>query len=837
MPHLRPLETLRQDLRYGIRLVGLNRGFAAAAMLSLALGIAANTSIFTLVDQVVLRLLPVERPRELVQLRMEGGRFGNQNGDGLHTFSYPLYLEFRDRNTVFSGVTGQYTDRPAYVAGDRAEIVTVGWVAGNFFEVLGVRPHLGRMLTAADDGADRSTAAVLQYDFWRTRHSGRADVIGSTIRLNGAPFTVVGVAPPSFDGTNAGLRTQLWAPVTARVTIARDWAAELKNERSAWFYLFARLKPGVTPDQAQAALRLLHDQRKREEVGGEFFAKFPDLRERFLRQTLSLEPADRGLSALRRTFERPLLVLQALVAVVLLIACTNVAGLLLARAAARQREIAIRVSLGATRGQVARQLLVESAILAAAGGFAGLLLSTWLTRGLVRFLPYDRTVLSLSTTPDARVLLFTLAVTMATACLFGLAPAWRGSRVQASSTLKDEAGSVTGGHGHVRLRKTFVALQVSLSLLLLIGAGLFVRTLDNLRKVDLGFTTENVAMFGVSPATEYDEARKLRVFRALIEGVAGVPGVTAAGANSSRLLTGSRWDGQITIPGRPADGEPSTSFYNAVTPGYFEALGIPITMGRSFTWNDWGGSRALALVNETLAADYLKGTHPIGRFIGRGRTAPADIEVVGVFGNSRYHDVRGEVPRQTFFNMDGGIRLISGITVYARIDGDPRTVLPRLRDEVRRVDPGLVVSEMRMMDEQLDMRLAHERMLSSLSAGFAILATLLAIVGLHGVLSFIVARRTREIGIRMALGARQRMVVLLVMREMVFVILLGLMAGAATAYVSGRYVETQLFGVNAEDWPVFAISVAVLLTAALSATFAPAWRAARVSPIRALRYE
>jgi predicted permease len=381
-------------------------------------------------------------------------------------------------------------------------------------------------------------------------------------------------------------------------------------------------------------------------------------------------------------------------------------------------------------------------------------------------------------------------------------------------------------------------LQVSLSLLLLIGAGLFLRTLDNLRRVDLGFSTENVAMFGVRPATQYDDARKLSTFRSLLESLAAVPGVKAAGANTSRLLTGGRWDSQITIPGVEAkDGNVPWSFFNAVTPGYFEALGIPIKVGRAFQWSDWGGSKKLCLVNEKLVTDYLGATHPLGRQLGQGRSAPTDTEIIGVFGNSRYHDVRGEIPRQTFVNLDSRIRSVGSVNVYARIQGDPRAVLPLLRDVVRKVDSNLVVFDMRMMNEQLNMRLANERMLSYLSGGFALLATILAIVGLHGVLAFIVARRTREIGIRIALGARQSTVVRLVMREMLTVILLGLAAGVTAAHLSGSYVETQLFGVKAADWPVFALSVATLLTAAAVASFLPAWRASRISPVRALRYE
>ncbi len=832
-------EGFRQDVRYGIRQVRANPGFTAAAVLSLALGIAANTSIFTLFDQVLLRLLPVENPRELVQFRMEGGRFGNQNGDGVHTFSYPLYNAFRDQNTVFSGVTGFMTGTVSLVSGDRRQSVESTWVAGNFFSVLGVTPHIGRVLSTEDDRpGDGAHVVVLQYDFWQARYDGRQDVLGSTIRLDGVPFTVVGVAAPDFEGTNPGLLTQLWAPVNARAALIPNWRQTIENERSSWFYLFARLRPGLTLEQAQAEMRLVHDRQKQQELGGEFFAKFPDTKDRFLRQTMSLIPASRGMSAIRRTFEQPLIVLQSFVGLVLLIACANVAGLLLARATARQREIAIRGAMGASRAQVVRQLLVESSMLALAGGVAGLFLSVWLTRGLVRFLPYNEDVLSLSTTPDARILLFTTAVTAITALVFGLLPAFRGSNIPASTVLKDGAGSVTGNREHVRMRKAFVALQVSTSLVLLIGAGLFVRTLDNLRKVDLGFTTENVVMFAVSPATRYEPARKLQLYRTLMESLATVPGVRAVGANTSRLLTGGRWDSQISIEGAPrADGNVPWSFFNAVTPGYFEALGIPVTMGRDFTWNDWGGSRQLALVNQALATEHFSATRAVGQRLGQGRNVPMDTEIIGVFGDAHYHDVRGTVPMQTFVNMDSAIDRVNLLNVYARIHGDPRAMMPLLRQQVGRVDADLVISEMRMLDEQVNRRLANERMLSFLSGGFAVLATILAVVGLHGVLAFVVARRTREIGIRVALGAGRAGVIQLVVREMLMMILAGVVAGAAAAYLAGSYVETQLFGVKAAEWSVFAAGVLALLTAALVASFLPALRASRIHPMHALRHE
>src|SRR5215468_4015832 len=634
------VDSIKQDLKYGLRQLRLNPMFTLAAVLSLALGIGANTAIFTLFDQVVLRLLPVRNPRELVQLRVEGGRFGSNSGDGRHTFSRPAYLALRDRNTVFSGLTGQRVENASLVGDDRSEMISVGLVAGNFFNVLGVQPHIGRLLTPDDDKARLGhPVVVLQYDFWQQRFAGASEIIGSSIRLNGSPFTVIGVSAPGFGGTDVGLQTQVWTPVMMKPVITPTWDA-LDDERYSWFYLFARLKPGVSIEEAQAAMRVLYRQRQEEELQGQFFQKFPETRERFLRQSFSLIPASRGQSNIRFTFERPLILLQWLVGFVLLIACTNVANLLLARGAARGREIAIRGALGAGRSRLIRQLFVESFILALAGGAAGLLLSSWMSKGLVRILPYDPANLSLSTSPDLRILLFTTGITLVTALFFGLVPAFQGSQVSPGAVLKEEAGSIAGGH--VRLRKFFVALQVGLSCLLLIGAGLFARTFQNLKNVDLGFNTENVVTFGVRPATVYDDARKIQTYRSLVEGLAAVPGVKAVGANRQMLLTGGRWDSSITIPGVEArEGNQPWSFFNAVTPGYFEVLGIPIKAGRDLRWNDWGGSKKLCLVNEALVNEYIGGANAVGRLMARGARNAPNTEIIGVFADTRYEDVRG----------------------------------------------------------------------------------------------------------------------------------------------------------------------------------------------------
>ncbi|MCI0391385.1 MAG: ABC transporter permease [Acidobacteria bacterium] len=829
-------DSIWQDLKYGIRQLRLNPGFTLAAVLSLALGIGANTAIFTLFDQIVLRLLPVHNPRELVQLRVEGGRFGSNSGDGVSTFSHPAYLALRDRNTVFSGLTGQLVQTASLVGEDRSEMIRVGMVAGNYFNVLGVQPYLGRHLTQDDDRTRLGhPVAVLQYDFWQKRFAGNREIVGSSIRLNGSPFTVIGISAPGFGGTDVGLQTQVWVPVMMKPIITPTWDA-LDNERYTWFYLFGRLKPGVSIGEAQAAMRLLYRQRQEEELQSPFFQQFPEVRDRFQRQSFILIPAARGQSNIRFRFEQPLIVLQWLVGFVLLIACTNVANLLLARGAARSRELAIRNALGAGRGRIIRQLFVESFLLALTGGTAGLLLSSWMARALVRTLPFDPANLSLSTSPDLRILLFTTGITLLTALFFGLVPALQGSQVSPGAVLKEGASSIAGGH--VRLRKIFVALQVGLSCLLLIGAGLFARTFQNLRNVDLGFNTENVVMFGVRPATVYDDPRKIHTYRSLIEGLATVPGVKAVGANRQMLLTGSRWDSSVTIPGvEPREGNQPWSFFNAITPGYFEALGIPIKDGRDLRWSDWGGSRKLCLVNEALVSEYLGGANAVGRLMAQGTRNTPDMEIIGVFGNARYEDVRGSIPRQVFVAMDTAIRTVNEVNVFARIQGDPRVVMPQLREQARQVDSNLIVSDMRTLDDQLNRRLSNERLLSFLSVGFALLASLLAVIGLHGVLTFVVARRTREIGIRIALGADKGRVIRLIMLEMLPVILIGIAAGITTGLLCGRFVESQLFGVKAADKLVFAISVAVLLTASLVAAFIPAWRASRIDPMASLRHE
>jgi predicted permease len=678
--------------------------------------------------------------------------------------------------------------------------------------------------------------AVLRYEFWEDHFNANPAVVGSQVRLNGYPFTVVGIGPPGFEGTNVGFPNNVWVPVTMKAALTPADTG-IEEERYAWFYLFGRLKPGVGIRQAEAAMKVTYRQLQEQELRMPHFTKYPQDRQKFLQQVFSLEPAERGQSSLRNGLEQPLILLQWLVGAVLLIACSNIAGLLLARAAGRQREMAIRGALGAGRARLIRQLLAESLLFASIAGACAILISGWATRALMTLFVADPSLLTLTTSPDLRVLAFAVAVTVVTAVLFGLLPALQASRPPAAA-LKESAGSLAGGLSQARLRKLFVAFQVGLSTLLLIGSGLFARTLGNLKNIDLGMKVENVAFLSVTPSMAYTDERKTQVYRNLMEALASVPGVTAIGANRTRLLTGGRSDGAINVPGVVAKaGQPVDSFFNDVTPGYFQALGIPIKAGRDVTWRDWGSGRKYCLVNETLVNDYFKGRNPVGMMIGRGMDSPLEYEIIGVFANSRYHDPRGPLPRQTFFAMDGRIRFSNALNIYAKVQGDPANIMPKLRAEVARIDSNLLISSTGTMQDHLNFLLAKERMLAMLSIAFAVLAALLATIGLYGVLSFVVARRSREIGIRVALGATRGRVVAIVLREMGVVIVAGIAAGVAAGLATGKYVETQLYGVKATDTGVFAASVGLLTACAVLAAAFPAWRASRLDPTRALRQE
>lgn len=830
---------LLHDLRYALRSLRKAPLFTAVAIFSLALGIGANTAIFTLVHQVLLQMLPVRDPQELVLLTAVGRHYGNNTG--MNALSYPMYRDFRDKNQVFQGMFCKWGRDFSLTVDGRTELVSGEMVSGNYFPVLGVGAAIGRVFTAQDDlYQGQHPVAVLSYGFWQSRFNGDPGVLGRRIVVNGYPLTVVGVSQAGFDGVEAGVSPQIRIPITmAHELTPPEWHM-LNDRRSRFVNVFGRLKPGVTLDAAKAGLQPLLHQMLNMEVQEKAFARAtPFTKQEFLKMWMNVLPASKGRSDLRRQFGNPLLALMAIVGLVLLIACSNVANLLIARAAARQKEIAIRLAMGASRRKLITQLLEESLLLSCAGGAAGIALAVAINKTMLGFLPAGELPVTISATPDARVLLFTLAVSVATGLLFGLAPALQATRPNVSGTLKDQAGSVAGGTS-VGLRKGLVVAQVALSLLLLIGAGLFVQSLRNLRNLNPGFETESLVTFGVDPPLNgYKAERSREFYRQLLDRLDGMPGTKAAGLAVMPVLNGWEWDSTVTIEGYTAkQGEWVNPHMNFVSTRFFDAMGIPVIAGRTFDRRDEDGAQKVGVINEKFAKQYFGGGNPVGRHVGMGGDpgTKLDIEIIGVVRDTKYEDMRKEMPIE-LYRPYRQVEFTLGMTAYVRAQGDPAGLFPQLRRVVREIDPNVPVAGMRTLEQQVDRSLATERMLATLSAVFGLLATVLAAVGLYGVMAYVVARRTREIGIRMALGAGRPNVLWLVMREVLTLAAIGVAIGAPAAWLLSRLVEAQLFGVKPADPVTMALSALGIASVAALSGYLPALRATAIDPMTALRFE
>lgn len=856
---------LLADVRYSLRTLRKAPVFTLVAVLSLGLGIGANTAIFTLLDQVILRALPVQEPERLMLLSWKGSHYGSNWGS--NSLSYPMYRDLRDRNQVFSGMLCRFATALSMSHGNQTDRVSAELVSGNYYDVLGVKAAAGRLLTPEDDRLPGAgTVAVLSHDFWQSRFSGDRSIVGQTVRLNGQPMTVVGVAQPGFHGVDLGFNPQVMVPVTMKKQMTPNWD-DLEQRRTRWVQVFGRLKPGVDEAQAKASLQPIFKTIISQEVQEPAFrtaSKYT--KDQFLKASLDLLPGGQGRPQFRERFTRPLTVLMAIVGLVLLIACANVANLLLARATARQREMAVRLALGAKRSRLVTQLLTESLLLSLCGGAAGLALAYWLDWYLLSLLPQGGAPLPIHPTPDLRVFAFTFLISVLTGVVFGLVPALQGTRTKLAHTLKDQAGSVTGT-GAMGFRKGLVIAQVALSLLLLIGAGLFIRSLQNLRSLDPGFRTSHLVSFAVDPALNGYSRPNTRTFlRNLQQTLEGLPGVQSVALSRVRLLDGDRSDSTVTVEGYQAkDGEDMNPWVNTVSPGYFATLNIPLVAGREFRPADertmiledidWTrpdfeqqrerleaqvkGSPKYALVNESFAKRYFGSAQAaVGRHFGFGGNpgTKIDVEIVGVAKDTAYRNLRDEIPRQVFTSYLQADR-ISGMNVYVRTVQEPEQVFRAIRAAVKNLDGSLPVFDLRSIEEQIDCSLLTERMIAMLSAAFGLVATLLATVGLYGVMAYTVARRSREIGIRMALGAFRGNVLWLVMKEVLLLVGVGLAIGLPAAWGLSQFVQSQLFGVPPTDPLTLAAATALLLGVAALAGFLPANRAAGIDPVHVLRYE
>jgi predicted permease len=844
------------DLRYALRMLRKSPVFTIVAILSIALGIGANTAIFTLVDQALLRLLPVKNARDLVLVRPEGPWSGSNWGDG-NELSFPMYVDFRDHNDVFDGMFCRFSYTMHVGFSGRTERARAEIVSGTYFPVLGVRAWVGRLISPEDDKAPgASPVVVLQYDYWKNRFNGDPSIVGQKLVINDHPMTVIGVAQEGFNGTDLGTITQVYVPMMMKAQMTPGWNG-LDDRHYRWVNTFGRLKPGVTRETAQAHLQPYYRSLLEMELKDAYFANSSArTKTSYVTSTIQVLDASGGKSGLRRQMTRPLWILMAIVGGVLLIACANVANLLLARATARQRESALRLALGASRMRVMQQLLIESLLLALIGGAAGLILSTWGAHALLGFFIDPETPVTINATPDLRILAFNFLVALLTGLLFGLVPALQSTRPELAPTLKDSAGAVLGG-GHTRIRKTLVATQVALSLLLLIGAGLFIRSLTKLMAVDPGFNVTNLLTFSVDPSLNgYAPVRAKQYYKDLLQRLQSTPGVSGAGFTSVGLLEGNQWSSTISVEGYPRkEDENMNPLCNAISPGYFKAMGIPVLAGREFDARDdytrpkedgvegGPGRRArspfrVAIANETFAKRHLGGVNGIGKHVGFGGNpnTPTPIEIIGIVKDSRYTGLRDEMQRQLFFPMLEDDNP-GEITIYLRTQSDPESMFSTLRQVVQQIDPNVPVFGLRTVERKVEDALRVERFISSLSSIFSILATLLAMIGLYGVMAYTVARRTREIGVRMALGAETGTIGWLIMREVVVLVAIGMVLALPAAWYLSRYVESQLYGVTSMDITTIATSIVALAFVAGLAGLIPAFRATRVNPVIALRYE
>ena len=817
------METLLQDIRYGLRMLRKSPGFTIVATLSLALGIGANVAIFSVLNAVLIRMLPVKAPEQLVVL----------SANNL-SFSYPLYRELRDHAQTLEGLVAFRTSSMGLSDEAGAERITGAIVSGNYFSVLGVRSALGGLITPADDskpdaGGPRGPVVVLSHGFWVRRFGADPAVLGKKLLLNSHPFTVIGVAGPGFTGTEVGSAPEVFAPMMMQSELMPELQNQLEARRSVWLRVMGRLKRDVNVRQAEAELTVLLQQFNREDAPR---IADPERRRRLLSQTMTLFPGSTGISGLRRRFTQPLMVLLAVVVVVLLVACSNVATLLLARCTRRGQEIALRLALGASRRRLISQLLTESLILAVMGALLGLAFGSWARDLVLRFIPQAN---NLDVSIDSGVLAFLLVLAAGTAVLFGIMPAWQTTKPALVPELK-HTNLASGMHGFT-MHKAFVAIQVALCLLLLTGAALFSRTLLNLETLDVGFSREEVVLVPVDPRMSgYTSERTRAFYEQLLERIRALPGTRTASMADADPLANHTGSDMFAEGYQPRSDEPSQSpGKSVITSDYFHTMGIPLLLGRDFDSRDRPTSPKVAIINQTFAQHYFGAESPLGKHLGMSRDR-FDIEIVGVVKDSKYGGLREEAQRMVYLPFSQGL-LFGGMVLHVKASTDAVSLVGVIRKQVAEVDRNVPIFNAHVLQDDIERSLTQERMVATLSGLFGTLALMLSAVGLYGVMAYAVGQRTREIGIRMALGATTSKVLWSVLQEAGLLVILGVCVGVPVAIAASRLVASMLYGVSATD-PVSMTSAAALLGAVgLLSAWIPARRASKVDPMVALRYE
>jgi predicted permease len=839
------------DLRYAFRTLRMNRVFAAMAMLSLALGIGANTAIYSFMDAILVRTLPVHDPGSLVVLKwhtkdraavvqsLTGSMWDDPKlGRVSPNLPYHFFETVSRDNPVLQPVVG-FNSAYRLTALIRGEGSAVGgmYVSGGFFGALGMAPTAGRLIGLEDDRESAATVAVLSYGFAQRRFGTAAQAIGETVIVNDVSFQIAGVAPPGFYGISPGQGVDLYLPQHASILVDRIYAgdprAKYADDKFYWCEIMGRLRPGVTIAQAQAAMApVLHRFVDSQAANDNERKDLPQL---------IVDDASRGLDGLRRQYSKPLYVLMTLVGLILMIACANLANLLLARAAGRNREMAVRLSLGAGRARIVRQLLTESLLLASCGAVLGLLFARWGVAGLTVLLANGRENFPLEAGLNWRVLAVTIVLTLATGLLFGLAPALQSTRVDLTSALKQTRAAGdrkrVGAWLRVSLSQVLVVAQIAVSLLLLVAAGLFVRTLSKLDSVELGFNREHLLLFTVNARQAgYRDQALARFFENLYAAVAAIPGVRDASASSLALVSQSVNSTRVTVPGY-AGKEEGVSMVS-VAPHFFSTMQIPVLLGRPIDARDVSAAAKVAVVNEAFVKTYYGGANPVGKHFTLSRGANAmDIEIAGVAKNARYSSLKGELPPVAYLPYTYNPKSMGSLTFELRAAGDPLALVSAARQVVRQADSRIPVTEVRTQEAVIDQTIGQERTFASLCTAFALLAVAIACVGLYGTMAYSVARRTNEIGLRMALGAERRRLIWMVLREVCAMAVVGLALGVPVALATTRFVKSFLFEMKPNDPWAIAGAAAVLVAAAVAAGYGPAWRASRIDPWNALRHE